>query len=179
MKNFFYISGETEYDPNTINPENLERNLKIIFNETELLFSDRFNKSEAYDELLKKANDNTSRIELPQNIKKLSLLVLGNIYLRKGQQLDEEFNKSKKCYRKAIRILLQGLEIPEDTSETNLLLKLLIGKYFRNMGRHGRRSNYRTAIDEFKSVANQLEMEPEKKEPWNQQETYLWLEASV
>lgn len=107
---------------------------------------------------------------------KLLYLTKGNLLLRKGQTNDEYFFNSEDLYDEAAILLEQVFE-PDSCHPLDLLIKVNWGKYFRNKGKHGRRSNYWRALDEFQEIQTAIEKQSGAQlRGW---ETHLWLEATV
>ena len=152
------------------------------FSETEVVFGERKEeweeKEEEYREIEKKLPDELADVtdEYEKKIfKKMQYLTKSNLLLRKGQTKDEYFFDPENLYDEAAILLEQVFE-PDQYNPLDLMIKLNLGKYFRNKGKHGRRSNYWRALDEFKEIRFAIEKHKggEQLCGW---ETHLWLEA--
>ncbi len=69
-------------------------------------------------------------------MEKLAYLVKGNLLLRRGQVLGENFFQPLDCYQQALILLEQRFE-PGKRDFLNLMFQLNLGKYFRNIGKFG------------------------------------------
>ncbi len=128
--------------------------------------------------ILEDLEQNWNSYQKSEDLRKLAHLVKGNVLLRRGQVLGEYFFNPLGCYQQALILLEQSFE-PEKRDFLNLMIQLNLGKYFRNIGKYGQRSDYRRAKDEFKSVKEKLCARETGKETFALWETHLWLEASV
>ncbi len=157
-------------------------NFADAFSETEAVFGERKEeweeKEEEYREIEKKLPDkpaeNASEYE-KKIFKKMQHLTKSNLFLRKGQTKDEYFFDPENLYDEAAILLEQVFE-PDQYNPLDLMIKVNLGKYFRNKGKHGRRSNYWRALDEFQEVRFAIEKHEGDTQlcGW---ETHLWLEA--
>lgn len=197
----YFNDWNSQYNINARNDKEQWLHLQHLFKKADNQFSDRFGQPDEPDPLSDKNNSSSNssdkkpadRIflnileDLEQNwnsyqksedLRKLAHLVKGNILLRRGQVLGEYFFNPLGCYQQALILLEQSFE-PEKRDFLNLMVQLNLGKYFRNIGKYGQRSDYRRAKDEFKSVKAKLCARETGKETFALWETHLWLEASV
>lgn len=126
-----------------------------------------------FDKCLKKI-DEDMKSDQDEELRKMICLTKGNILLRKGQYLGERFFSSQKCYQQAC-IVLEQCYTPNETDFLNLMIQLNLGKYFRNMGKHNQRSDYRRALDEFVDIKKKIDRHPTPSY-W---EEHIRLEAMV
>lgn len=118
--------------------ENLENQSK--------LFIQRY-----FDENLAKIDRDWKEVYGEGELRKMACLTKGNILLRKGQYLGERFLASQEYYQQAC-IILEQCYMPDQGEFLDLMIQLNLGKYFRNMGKHNQRSDYRRALDEFEDI---------------------------
>lgn len=174
--------------------------LERIYNTADDLFNRRFRTTEDSDSQNKNQAEDDEGIKFDKLIElitqkpklgsidsahetelnKLKLLTLGNLWLRKGQYLDETFRDSRECYLNAAAFLWQVYDDQEYTLD-NLLICMNLGKYFRNKGKLGRRSNYISAEKEFNNIIRRIEAQGENsnKGTLDTWEYHLWLEARI
>lgn len=183
MKNYFYkidmsidilsTEQQTLFDENTI--------LKYGYNKADEIYEERFDKIEKGEKssgkkvinkrinqlksLLKDINvisakkDRSQLWQSAMPIDKLSNLTLGNIYLHLVQCYDEIFLPSKKYYQKAVEYLWTNftLDKTENIDDIDCLFLLNQGKYFRNIARHNKKSDYIKSYNIFEDVRKKIE----------------------
>lgn len=156
----------------------LERYFMTQYDEADTVFGKRFveneeseeneKKIEEFDKMLQKlasqTQQQTAQVQQPTSqverhrvpeAEKLRDLAIANLYLRKGQCRDESFYDPQECYKQAAALLWKLFE-KNGSTPTDLLIHLNIGKYFRNIGKRGHRSDSERALDEFRSVKEKL-----------------------
>ncbi len=130
--------------------------------ETEGMFECRWTHKDTtrYDRLLSEMNGAADKwepeIEGSKELKKLLFLTKGNLFLRKGQSQAEVFHDTGESYKRAAVLLEQVFE-PDQYNRYDLLIRLNLGKYFRNIKIRGRRSDFWRALDEFQEVKGAIE----------------------
>lgn len=155
-----------------------------LYEDADSIFSRRFNNDgeEEYDECIKaiekKCAGKISRGKADYNLNRMAQLAKANTYLRKGQYRDERFLESKSCYQKAV-VLLEQIFEPDADTDLDFLIQLNLGKYFRNIAKHGRRSDYWRALDEFISVKTRIERLMKNGCELTMFRTQLWMDAVV
>lgn len=112
-----------------------------------------------FNENLAKIDKDWKSIYGKGELRKMACLTKGNILLRKGQYLGERFLASQKYYQQAC-IVLEQCYMPDERDFLNLMIQLNLGKYFRNMGKHNQRSDYRRALDEFEDITKKIGEHP-------------------
>lgn len=190
MEYFFEVQGNGDKPVLKENSyEAMRKYLEQTYNYADLLRSLRFEEErgdgfDAFDALLKEVKEIETKFdEYPEHrdeLRKLEILTLGNIWLRKGQYLDEGFHDSKECYQMAVKLLWQICD-PSAYNCDSLLVYMNLGKYFRNRGKMGRRSYYKSAENGFDHIIKIIEKNVTNTtndtiESW---EMHLWLEAKI
>lgn len=152
--------------------------------ETEGMFECRWTHKDTtrYDRLLSEMNGAADKwepeIEGSKELKKLLFLIKGNLFLRKGQSQAEVFHDTGESYKRAAVLLEQVFE-PDQYNRYDLLIRLNLGKYFRNIKIRGRRSDFWRALDEFQEVKGAIEGRRRHQALLSKWETCLWLDAKV
>jgi len=170
----------------TENLQQPEAHLKFIYNETEWIHSpyevqkDTQPDEEGRDRLYAGLIQEVQAIKpvLDEKLLRLYHLVLGNLYLRRGQCEDEMCKNSGDSYRKAVKLLREYSDSdtrgPKDV--ITLLIHLSLGKYFRSLGNNAGRSNFQLSIHEFQMITERLE---DGGEFLDRKQTQLWLDAKL
>ncbi len=112
-----------------------------------------------FDENLAKIDANWKEVYCGGELRKMACLTKGNILLRKGQYRGERFLTSQEYYQQAC-IILEQCYVPDQKEFLDLMIQLNLGKYFRNMGKHNQRSDYRRALDEFEDIIKKISKYP-------------------
>lgn len=112
-----------------------------------------------FDENLEKIDKDWKSVYCEGELRKMACLTKGNILLRKGQYLGERFFPSQIYYQQAC-IVLEQCYMPGEKDFLDLMIQLNLGKYFRNMGKHNQRSDYRRALDEFEDIKKTIGSHP-------------------
>lgn len=113
---------------------------------------------------------------------KLALLVKGNICLRMGQYQSGGFKDAEESYRRAAKYLELGYKRRSGEKgaldQTDLLIALNLGKYFRNAGKSGHKTYFEKAVKMFAEIKGEIERKWKegKKNPW---EVHLWFDVIV
>ena len=108
-----------------------------------------------FDDNLAEIEKNWKNAYREDELRKMACLTKGNILLRKGQYLGERFFASQEYYQQAC-VVLEQCYMPDQTDFLDLMIQLNLGKYFRNMGKHNQRSDYRRALDEFEDIKKKI-----------------------
>lgn len=113
-----------------------------------------------------------------QYYNKLVPLAFGNIYLRLAQCHDEVFLYSEPYYEKA-RDYLLGIEINSDhdkeMDDLDCLFKLNQGKYYRNIARYNKQSDYIKARIIFEDILESIK----SIKLGSREKNLLWLDAAI
>lgn len=135
-------------------------------------------KNTIYEKLIEEVKEAEPGPEAEKDLRRLYHLVLGNLYLRKGQCEDELFLNSEGTYKAAVKLLREyaNPDVREQRDIINLLTHLCLGKYFRSLGHSAGWSNFSLSIHEFKKVTGWLEAGEEKL---GRQQTWIWLDAQL
>ena len=92
---------------------------------------------------------------------KLALLVKGNICLRMGQYQSGGFKDAEESYRRAAKYLELGYKRRSGEKgaldQTDLLIALNLGKYFRNAGKSGHKTYFEKAVKMFAEIKGEIE----------------------
>ncbi|OUP49263.1 tetratricopeptide repeat protein [Lachnoclostridium sp. An181] len=160
----------------------LEGQLKEIYDQADETYENRVNNMhdqnmKKYQEFLKEVNRIMEELGNDSGEEKLANLVRGNIYLRMGQSQSDVLKESDIYYQNAaecLEIALKKENVSEDDEgELNLLIKLNLGKYFRNIGQNGSKEHFKSALDYFSEVKEQCK---DKGKRWRK---HLCIDASV
>lgn len=154
------------------------------YKQADKLFDQRFEDNleqdgKKFEEIIEELDAKWDDFQTSDDLKRFAYLTKGNVLLRKGQYLDERFLNPQDDFHQALALLEQGFR-SGSSERINLLIQMNLGRYFRNMGRHGRRSDYLRALDEFRDVRQRMEnMCAETGQKLAVWQTHLWLEATV
>ncbi|MCC8051172.1 MAG: tetratricopeptide repeat protein [Clostridiales bacterium] len=151
--------------------EKLKTILKCVYDYADALFDDRLGSHiECLDETFRKTEEALNAFKkaseafgegyvASDELQKLECLARGNLLLRKGQYLNERFRNASAILRQGSEILIRSWDSNQDT-ELDMLIRLNIGKYFRDMGKQKQRQYYYDrALEEFRKLTEQLEAE--------------------
>jgi len=111
-------------------------------------------------------------------LKRFAYLVKANILLRLGLAKARNFSEPTYWFQQAC-VILEQCYVPGEISCLNLLVRLTLGKYFRNMGEYHQRNDYLRASDEFSELLNTLEESVRETKKLNDWEAYIWLETAL
>lgn len=179
MKDYFGMKSNYEHIVGQVNisfshnrgesEEKLKTILECVYDYADYLFDKRlenpierldktFRKTEeVLDDFKKKSEFFGQGYDMPDELRKLEGLAKGNVLLRKGQYLSERFQNASSTLRQGSEILIRSWDANQDT-ELDMLIRLNIGKYFRDMGKLKQRQYYYgRAFKEFQKLAEQLE----------------------
>lgn len=142
-----------------------------------------------FEKILKDIESNWEKYQETEYTRKLAHLTKANVLLRRGHFRNERFLSSKKDFQEALVLLEREFDpewemLPGNNGITqrdmlNLMIQMNLGKYFRNVGKNGRRSDLERALDEFKCIRNKIKERCAGKDKWSQWETHMWLEATT
>lgn len=140
---------------------------------------DKKDKPKSYDEIISKIESmDKESVKDNEKLRNMFWLVKGTAYLRKGQELATDFQNTEECYKKAITLFHRGYKIGE-YNLINMLFLLNMGKYFRNLGTNGRRSDYERALDCFEDLEKSLKEHTEDKDTLELWEIRLLLKSQI
>lgn len=203
MKNFYKIiyNGNAGNENNTvknfltkIKGMDAESYLQAIYNKADEYYESRLEDIDsaddyykgllcAVDQKMKEAEKERQGAEDESDgEEKLALLVKGNICLRMGQYRSRVFRDAEESYRQAAKYLELGYKRKsgekDALDQTDLLISLNLGKYFRNAGKSGHKTYFEIAAKIFAEIKDEIETKWQKdeKDPW---EVHLWFDAIV